>query len=121
MEIVVGKAHWPKPRQKAPQAGPEGTSHLCRLCFGPIERHAGDGVGETFWCRGCGSAAVKLNAVCFCGVSRAGARLKCVTLGNEGGPAEVVVMEKAEATVAEPIITGWGGRQHRVDGGDNLG
>jgi len=100
MEIVVGKAPWPKTPQKARQPGRDTVPHLCRLCFGPIERHAGDGVSETYWCLGCGAAAGKLADMCFCGVSRAGARLKCVTLGNEGGQAEVAVMEESGSSIA---------------------
>ena len=100
MEIIAGEAFWPEPPQEAPQRGREAVPHRCRLCFGPIERHVGDGVSETYWCLRCGSAAGKLDAVCFCGVSRAGAKLKCVRLGGEaGGPGEVMVFEA-------PMLTG---------------
>jgi hypothetical protein len=95
IELVADlEAFWPELPQQAPQRDREAMPHLCRLCFGPIERHAAVGVGATHWCLGCGSAGVKLADVCFCGVSRAGAILRCVRLAGEaGGPGEVVVVE----------------------------
>jgi len=95
MELVVDlEAYWPEPPPEASQRGGEAVPHLCRLCLGQIESHAGDGVAATHWCTACGSAGINLAEVCFCGVSRAGARLKCVKLpGDTGEAGEVVVVE----------------------------
>jgi hypothetical protein len=78
----------------------EPLPHLCRACFGQLERTIADGF-EVIGCRNCGATSDEPTGACFCQFRRGRyARLRCVKL--EDGAIGVEEMESPEPVLPEP-------------------